>query len=608
MQCLAATGVCGIAVCYAARKRKLPMVLRSGLRKCCWAHHRSVALGLQRDRAPCPISDNHPRGLMLSSRGRALLAAGAFALGGSACRDEVTSPISGPPSFAISDAGHSGGNPHFFWLPPLVPPSNFSGTFDPMLDAEVTICQWDGSLCVGDPVVRFTRHSGEGSEILRAELGEQQYIVNWHLDRYAIEASRIYRISVTVAGTVLGFADVQVEANVRALKNVETNEYIPVSSERTVPLKFRIEEGALPVGERTPVVLGFTHSCFLDAGGAAWCSGNNFYGQLGTGDAGTNSAVPVRAAAGHVFTQLTVGLWHSCGRKTDGTIWCWGYAGARATGPIAPPIGIRHFVPVQVTGVPSAQWLTAGYEHTCALTDAGEAWCWGANFHGQLGRGFTSFPGDGTPARAGSVVYDQLGAGYLDTCGRTPAGRVDCWGYNGFAEHGDNTFTPHPSPSPALGTHKILAVGNAVVCTLDEEGAASCWGNNEFGALGRGFAAGSGRTPQPVLTSLRFRQIAPSHTHTCAIATPGAAAYCWGSGWGLGTGSLLSTAAPGTPVTGERTWSAISTNDHSTCGVTTEGNALCWGLSNSGELGTGSFGFAQPNPTPVAGAHVLGIE
>jgi alpha-tubulin suppressor-like RCC1 family protein len=545
---------------------------------------------------------------MLGSRYYALLAAGAFALVGSACRDEATSPNSPQPAFAISDATKAGGNPHFFWLPPMVHGSTPAGTFDPMLDAEVSICQWSGSACVGDPIVRFSRHTGEGSELLRVELGDQQYIVNWHLDRYGVEPGRIYRISVIVDGTVLGFADVQVEADAQALKNVDTNEYIPVKEGRTVPIKFRIEEGVLPAGERTPVVLGIYHACFLDVEGAAWCSGNNFYGQLGTGSAGSNSSIPVRAAQGHVFKQLTVGLWHTCGRKSDGSVWCWGYAGARATGPIAPLSGIVHLAPVQVTGIPSAQWVTAGYEHTCVLTDGGEAWCWGANFHGQLGRGFTSFPGEGTPVRAGTELYDQLGAGYLDTCGRMVTGQVQCWGYNGFGEHGDNTFTRHPSPSFALGTHTTIAVGEAVVCSLDDVGAASCWGWNEFGALGRGFAAGSGRTPQPVLTTLRFRQIAPGGTHTCAIATPGDAAYCWGSGWGLGTGSLLNTTTPGTPVAGERTWSAMSVNDHATCGVTTEGTPLCWGQNSAGELGTGSFAFSQPNPNLVAGGHVVAIE
>jgi alpha-tubulin suppressor-like RCC1 family protein len=540
--------------------------------------------------------------------GRALLAAGALAMAAGGCREDATAPNPAPPAFAISDAGHSAGNPHFFWLPPMVPAPAPTGTFDPMLDPIVSICAWSGSACTGDPLVTFSRHAGEGSELLRVELGDEQYIVNWHTDRYPVASGMTYRVSVAVGNTVLGYADVQVETNGAGLRNVSTNEYIPFTEGRTLPIKFRIEEGALPAGERTPVVLGFYHACFIAVGGEAWCSGNNFYGQLGTGSAAANSAAPVRAAAGHIFAELAVGLWHTCGRKADGSVWCWGYAGAGATGPTAPPSGIRHLVPVQVTGVPTATRVTAGYEHTCVLTTAGEAWCWGANFQGQLGRGYTSFPGDGTPARAGTAVYEELGASYLDTCGRTAAGEIQCWGYNGWGEHGNNSLLPHLSPTPALGTHGSLAVGNGVVCSLDAEGVARCWGNYEFGALGRGSSGSNVRTPQPVQTALRFRQIAPGHTHTCAIATPGDAAYCWGSGWGSGTGSLLNTSAPGNPVLGGETWAAMSVNEHATCGVTTAGAAWCWGQSSSGELGTGSFAFSQPTPTPVSGGHVIATD
>ena len=46
--------------------------------------------------------------------------------------------------------------------------------------------------------------------------------------------------------------------------------------------------------------------------------------------------------------------------------------------------------PVAVLGDHAFTELATGQAHVCALTDAGEAWCWGNNTFGQLGNGAKS--------------------------------------------------------------------------------------------------------------------------------------------------------------------------------------------------------------------------
>ena len=62
-----------------------------------------------------------------------------------ACQDVPTS-ITDSPRFEIMDAVHSDGNPHFFFLPPMVPDPSASFTeapFDGSLDVLVEICVWN---------------------------------------------------------------------------------------------------------------------------------------------------------------------------------------------------------------------------------------------------------------------------------------------------------------------------------------------------------------------------------------------------------------------------------------------------------------------------------
>lgn len=164
------------------------------------------------------------------------------------CADQRSDAPSGPGPIApaISDARHSGGNPRFFFLPPMVPDPAASGTFDPSLSPVVTICLWQNGTCAPGAVM-YTMADGPGSETVRLDVGNQQYIVNWHTDTDGIVPGQVYRISVGANGIDLGFADVQVVGSGQDLRNVSTGEYVPLKDGRTLPIKFRIETGIFPL-------------------------------------------------------------------------------------------------------------------------------------------------------------------------------------------------------------------------------------------------------------------------------------------------------------------------------------------------------------------------
>ena len=72
------------------------------------------------------------------------LLAAAVALCLTAC-DQSDTPLDLDPSFVIEDAVHNEGNPHFFWLPPMVEAVNPGGVFDATANPVVQICEFAGS-------------------------------------------------------------------------------------------------------------------------------------------------------------------------------------------------------------------------------------------------------------------------------------------------------------------------------------------------------------------------------------------------------------------------------------------------------------------------------
>ncbi|MBM4183138.1 MAG: hypothetical protein FJ207_02820 [Gemmatimonadetes bacterium] len=184
---------------------------------------------------------------------RVALLAASFAV--LSCQVDEPGPVGpggvGAPEFAISDAVHGGGNEHFYFLPPLVPATAFGGVSNPSLRPTVVVCEWNVSAC-GAVVASFDMERGTGSEVVRYDASGQHYVVNWHTDRCvtgpcSLEPSKTYRLRVSVASVQLGYADIDVVSSGRELRNVQTHEYIGLVNGRTLPVKFRIEEGAVLV-------------------------------------------------------------------------------------------------------------------------------------------------------------------------------------------------------------------------------------------------------------------------------------------------------------------------------------------------------------------------
>ena len=311
-----------------------------------------------------------------------------------------------------------------------------------------------------------------------------------------------------------------------------------------------------------------------------------------------------------VWSSVTAGLLHTCGMTTAGDAYCWGY---NPTGQLGDGTTSDRAIPGLVTGGLTWQSLWASRSHhTCGVTTAGEAHCWGRNDYGQVGDNTTEHRRVPTLVYGGYTWQSIFGAIYF-TCGVTTSSEGYCWGRNNYGQlgddHGGDIGRPQHSVSGGY-SWKSISAGEAFSCGVTTSVAilyeGYCWGYNFGGQLGIGFRSnGSVLTPTLVVGSHSWEVITAGQSHACGVTITGEA-YCWGSnGFGqVGDGTTEIRPSP-TLVSGGHTWQSLSAGREHTCGVTNSGDAYCWGHGGNSRLGTGSPNVFTDHPTPnlVSGGH-----
>jgi alpha-tubulin suppressor-like RCC1 family protein len=369
---------------------------------------------------------------------------------------------------------------------------------------------------------------------------------------------------------------------------------------RSARATIRVEERSVDPPHRDSLTLasvstGDYHSCGLDPAGAAYCWGDNGAAQLGDGTRNPSS-IPVRVAGGLTFTSITASGSHSCGVTSAGAAFCWG-ANDRGQLGDASTVNNRSS-PVSVSGAIVFTRTSAGHFHTCGVTNAGPAYCWGHNANGALGDGSSSERLSPVSV-AGGASFTAVSAGLAHTCGLTAEGVAYCWGDNNHGRLGDGTSTARSAPRLVATPLRFASVsaGASHTCGVTAAGAAYCWGGNEFGQLGVGSAANQ-MTPVAVAGDLRFLALSAGPFHSCGV-TEGGAAYCWGGGienYGqLGDGTTIRRETP-VLVAGGLRLVTVSVGRLHSCGLTAEGAVYCWGANQAGQLGDGT---RIDRPVPV---------
>ena len=263
--------------------------------------------------------------------------------------------------------------------------------------------------------------------------------------------------------------------------------------------------------------------------------------------------------------------------------------------------------PVAVPGVPAFTSLTTNSSHTCGLTAAGDAWCWGDNSLGQLGDGTDALRS--VPVKVtGGARFASLTAGSGFTCGLATDATLYCWGSNATGQLGQPSADKCASGQVNCSKLPLAQAGRSYVavgagmrhaCAVDTAGATWCWGFNFLGETGSSALGTTLFAPIKVAGSAVFTSIAGGDSFSCGLTAAGRA-WCWGAdnrgelGRPVpGCNSVAGFANYCTPVPGlvntAATFTSLSVGNSHVCGITSPGAVSCWGDNGQGQLGARDF-------------------
>jgi alpha-tubulin suppressor-like RCC1 family protein len=347
------------------------------------------------------------------------------------------------------------------------------------------------------------------------------------------------------------------------------------------------------------LVTGSGVTCFQRDGEKLWrCWGRNDHGQLdparSQGEIGPADAIVV--AGSERIQAFNLGWQGGCSIDQGGTPSCWTEAGLR------PGKRIEGIGPVRSVAIASM----SDPIHGCAANQEGTVFCWGHGGSGALGDGGTTDQASpvrvlaptstdpvalrSRPVPAGQVfTADEIAAGYDETCARRD-GEVWCWGdWHGRTVNDPRRTRTRPERIDDLPAEAVeLAAGFGYMCARMASGQVWCWGANDRGQLGDGTR--ERRLTPVVIEGLRdATSLALSYERGCALRANHHVA-CWS-----GDARLADLA---TPAAWRGQLAEVAQGEGHICARLRDGEVLCQGANDSGQLGNGEGGCV-PDPADV---------
>lgn len=346
----------------------------------------------------------------------------------------------------------------------------------------------------------------------------------------------------------------------------------------------------------------WNHSFAVRPDGTVWGWGSNGSGDLGNGTTLNPQRFPTQVRGLTGATDVTSGNAHTVARRVTGDAVSWGSNNGQGLLGDGTSGGSRSlFGPVSALTTVVA--VSAGSQHTLALTSDGTVWAWGLNTYYRLGDGSTT-------NRLAPVAVDTItnaiaiAAGFEFSAALKSDGTVWTWGRNEYGQLGDGTTQARTTVAVVPGVTDVVAIaaGFRHVVALKSDGTLVTWGRNNYGQLGRSGSHILGPGAVSGLTSVTA--IAAGTEHSMVLRSDGTV-------WSVGAnddgqlGDGMNDAGP-VPVqaVGLTDVIRIDAGSYHAIALTSDLTVWTWGSNGSGQLGDGTS-TTQSVPTPMSGPNMM---
>ena len=266
----------------------------------------------------------------------------------------------------------------------------------------------------------------------------------------------------------------------------------------------------LAIPPATKVAVTETTACALLEDGGMLCWGTNLNGQVAVPAVGVSTNVPlapqaITLPAGAPIRALRMGN-ASFVLRDDGTLVTWG---------APPPLGrVSSLFPdphPSATALVGVSSIDIEGANACAVAE-GIAYCWGAAYDAVANEALDNSRDRALPepvatpeplVQIATTRDTRIATAPQRQCGAGVSGAVYCWGNNASGQAGDGTTSYAPAPVKVAGLPAAAAEVRTTPlasCALLTNGKIYCWGNNDYGQLGRGKTTRPSLVPQEILS------------------------------------------------------------------------------------------------------------